>query len=40
MIFEWPALEQIPFKERRTPGARLPQVVTLLCQKEILNDQT
>ena len=23
MIFEWPALEQIPFKERRTPGARL-----------------
>jgi hypothetical protein len=25
MIFEWPALEQIPFKERRTPGARLPQ---------------
>jgi hypothetical protein len=27
MIFEWPALEQIPVKERRTPGARLPQVV-------------
>jgi hypothetical protein len=32
MIFEWPALEQIPFKERRTPGARLPQVV-ISCAK-------
>jgi hypothetical protein len=35
MIFEWPALEQIPFKERRTPGARLPQVL-ISCQGEIL----
>jgi hypothetical protein len=32
MIFEWPALEQIPVKERRTPGARLPQVV-ISCAK-------
>ena len=36
MIFEWPALEQIPFKERRTPGARLPQVVISCQEEEIL----
>jgi hypothetical protein len=35
MIFEWPALEQIPFKERRTLGARLSQVL-ISCQGEIL----
>jgi hypothetical protein len=30
MILIWPALEQIPFKERRAPGARLPKSSPLL----------
>jgi hypothetical protein len=37
MIFEWPALEQIPFKERRTPGARL---LTPPAKRRFKNEQT
>jgi hypothetical protein len=29
-VLIWPALEQIPFKERKAPGARLPKSSPLL----------